>query len=115
MRRGFLLVDAVIGMLLLAVLLTGLHQLRSVQMRGARVARAKLAAAETAASAALMAGLDPHADRQALLARLRPAASVGPLELTTAPLAGGLTRVIARAPWRAGTHAGVEEVSGFAP
>jgi hypothetical protein len=114
-RKGFLLVDAVIGMFLLAVLLTGLHQLRGVQMRGARVARARLGAAETAASAALLAGLDAHADRKALLTRLRPASSAGPLELTTAPLANGLTRVTARAPWRAGPQSGVEEVSGFAP
>ena len=111
MRRGFLLIDALIGMALLGLLLSGLHQLRTVQMRGAKSSRARLAATETAAAAALMAGLDPHGDR-----RLRPAnASVGPIELTTAPLSGGLNRVTARAPWRAGTLKGFEEVSAVAP
>lgn len=116
MRRGFLLIDALIGMALLGLLLSGLHQLRSVQMRGSKSARARLSATETAAAAALMTGLDLQGDRRALLERLRPAnASVGPIELTTAPLPGGLKRVIARAPWRAGTSHGFEEVSAVAP
>ena len=115
-RSGFLLVDALVGIALLGLLLTGLHQLRGVQARSLKNARARLAAAETASAAALVIGLTPGAagdisKRREALERFH---SWPGLSVTTAPLADGRTRVIARVPWRAGSLSGTEEASALA-
>lgn len=124
MRRGFLLVDALIGMMLLGMLLGGLHQLRAIQVRGVKSTRARLSATETAGALALLAALTPAGERDAakqreLALRLRPAdpavKSAGALEITTFPLDAAHARVTARAPWVAGKYSGVEEVSAVAP
>ena len=120
--RGFMLVDAVIGMILLGFLLTGLHQLRTVQMRGARIARARLSATETAGALALLTSLTPGATtdpakQHALVERLRPAketAAAGAIEVAVFPHDGGRQRVTARVPWKAGKYEGIEEVSAIA-
>ncbi len=99
-----MLVDALIGMALLGLLIAGLHQLRGVQLRSVRGARARLAATETAASAALIASLAPdRATRDRLL-------SATGATITTAP-----QRVTAAVRWTAGSHTGVEEVTAVAP
>jgi len=115
-RGGFLLMDAMVGMLLLGVLLAGLHQLRSVQARGVKSARARLAATETAGALALLAGLAPPADaaaQRALIARLSPGDTAN-VTLTSAALPDGRGTVTARVPWRAGKVSGFEEVSALA-
>jgi type II secretory pathway component PulK len=102
MKRGFMLVDALVGLALLALLVSGLHELRSVQIRSVRSARARLAATETAAAAAL------------LRAEVRPGVTLATEPLPALAGAPALVRVTARAEWRAGAAHGVEEVSSVA-
>jgi len=120
--HGFVLIDACVGLVLVCVLLAGLHELRSFQLKTLRRARTRLCAAEIAHGFALLASLDPDAvrdssARKALFDKLDPSRALARPEplFEAKPLSANVVRLRCGVRYVLSGHTLVQEVDAIAP